>query len=66
MSRLLQIRLALAVIGIVVWGYGLLREEPRVRLVGIVVLALSLVLRFTPKRFREGGAGREEGGEGTS
>ena len=66
MSRLLQIRLALAIIGIVVWGYGLLREEATVRLVGIVVLALSLVLRFIPRRFREEGAGREEGGEGTA
>ena len=52
MSRLLQIRLALAIIGVVVWGYGLLRDEATVRLVGIVVLALSLVLRFTPKRFQ--------------
>lgn len=52
MSRLLQIRLALAIIGIVVWGYGLLKEEATVRLVGIAVLALSLMLRFAPKRFR--------------
>ena len=61
MSRLLQIRLALAIIGVVVWGYGLLRDEATVRLVGIVVLALSLVLRFTPKRFHgNDGSGHSE------
>jgi len=61
-SRLLQIRLALAIIGVVVWGYGLLRDEGTVRLAGIVMLALSLVLRFTPKRFqgREGIGHSEE------
>ena len=52
MSRLLQVRLVLATIGIVAWGYGLLNDEAQVRLVGIAVLALSLVLRFIPKRFR--------------
>jgi len=59
-SRLLQIRLALAIIGVVVWGYGLLRDEGTVRLAGIVVLAFSLVLRFAPRRFREEGAGSSE------
>lgn len=54
MTRLMQVRLALAIVGTVVWGYGLLEDEPRVRLVGIVVLALSLVLRFAPKRFQRG------------
>lgn len=52
MSRLVQVRLVLASVGTIVWGYGLLNDEARVRLVGIVVLALSLVLRFVPKRFQ--------------
>jgi hypothetical protein len=50
-TLILKVRLALAIIGIVVWGYGIAQDEPNVRLVGIAVLALSLVLRFTPKRF---------------
>ena len=50
MTRLMQVRMALAIIGFVVWGYGLARDESQVRLVGIAVLALSLVLRFVPKR----------------
>lgn len=60
MTRFMQVRLGLALIGIVVWGYGLLKDEAQVRLVGIIVLALSLVLRFAPKRLREGGGRSEE------
>lgn len=52
MSRFLQVRVAVALIGVAVWGFGLLRDDERVRLVGIAVLALSLVLRFVPGRFR--------------
>ena len=50
MSRMLQVRVAVAIGGILVWGYGLARDEPQVRLVGIAMLALSLILRFVPKR----------------
>ena len=48
----MQVRLVAAMIGIVVWGYGLARDESTVRLVGIVVLAISLALRFVPRRFQ--------------
>ena len=54
MSRILEIRLALAVIGFGVWGYGLVSDRPNVRLVGIALLAVSLVLRFAPKRMQRG------------
>lgn len=54
MNPFLRVRLALAIIGLIVWGYGLLEDEATVRLVGIVVLALSLVLRFIPRRFQRG------------
>ena len=50
MSRLLQVRLAIAITGIVIWGYGVAADEPRVRLVGIILMAASLILRFMPKR----------------
>ena len=49
----MQVRLAVATIGIVVWGYGLLRDDANVRLAGIIVLAASLLLRFTPRRLRD-------------
>jgi len=42
----------IALIGAVVWGFGVSRDDATVRLVGISVLALSLVLRFVPKRFQ--------------
>ena len=54
MNKFMQLRLVLAVIGIVVWGYGLARDEPNVRLAGIIVLAASLLLRFAPKALRDG------------
>jgi hypothetical protein len=47
---MLKVRVAMAIIGIVIWGYGVAAEHPDVRLVGIAVLALSLALRFLPKR----------------
>jgi hypothetical protein len=50
MTTMMQVRVLLAVIGVIVWGYGMARDEPQVRLVGIALLALSLVLRFFPKR----------------
>jgi hypothetical protein len=50
MTRLMQVRLALAAIGIVIWGYGYSVDNPTLRLVGMAVLALSLVLRFAPKK----------------
>ena len=54
MTKFVQLRLALTAIGIVVWGYGLLRDEANVRLAGIIVLAASLLLRFAPKALRDG------------
>lgn len=52
MTRFLHIRVVIAIIGAIVWGYGVAREDATVRLVGISILALSLVLRFVPKRFQ--------------
>jgi hypothetical protein len=51
-SRYLQVRLALAIIGIIVWGYAVFVDDARLRLVGIVLLAASLILRLVPKRYR--------------
>jgi hypothetical protein len=57
-KRLLLARSALAVIGVVVWGYGYRVDDPNVRLAGIAVLAVSLLLRFVPKRWLEDSSDR--------
>ena len=54
MRRLLLARTVLAAIGVVVWGYGYRVDDANVRLAGIVVLAISLLPRFVPKRWVEG------------
>ena len=53
MTRFQHVRVAVAAIGIIVWGYGLRSDDDRVRLVGIAVLAISLILRFVPKRLQQ-------------
>ena len=59
MRRLLAARAVLAVIGVIVWGYGYRVDDATVRLAGILVLAVSLLLRFLPPRFVETTAERE-------
>lgn len=51
MSRLDNARIALAFIGIVVWGYGQRTDRAETRLAGIGVLVVVLLLRFFPKRW---------------
>lgn len=48
MTRAMQARVAFALIGIGIWGYGYAAANPGLRLVGIALLALSLMLRFVP------------------
>lgn len=52
---LLLARITLAALGVVVWGYGLRVDDSRIRLVGIVALVVSLLLRFVPRRWLEPG-----------
>jgi hypothetical protein len=58
--QLLLARAALAVIGVVVWGYGYRIDDPNVRLAAIVILAVALLLRFVPKRWVGGKEPRDE------
>jgi hypothetical protein len=51
MKRLTIARAVLAAIGVIVWGYGYRTENPRVRLVAIIVLAATLLLRYVPQRW---------------
>jgi len=49
----MQARIAFAAMGVVVWGYGFASGDANVRLAGIVLLALSLILRFVDRRPRK-------------
>ena len=50
MTPLLQLRLALALIGIIIWGYGTRVDSVRLQWVGIGVLVVAFVARFLGPR----------------
>jgi len=45
-----RIQLALASIGLVVWGYGVRADDSRLRWVGIALFAVAAALRFLRNR----------------
>ncbi|MDB4882826.1 MAG: hypothetical protein JWL95_1592 [Gemmatimonadetes bacterium] len=51
MKRLLLARLALTLIGVVVWGYGNSTNQTRFMATGMAILAIALLLRFVPRRW---------------
>jgi hypothetical protein len=66
MRRLLLLRTVLALIGVAVWGWGYRTDDAQARLAGIIILAVTLLLRFVPKRWVETAderAARESKGE---
>jgi hypothetical protein len=53
--RLTLVRAVFAAIAVFVWGYGYRTENASMRLVAIVILAATLLLRYLPARwFGEG------------
>ena len=50
-DRLLQIRLVVAFIGAAAWFVGVRNDHSVSRVVGMVLMAVALLLRFLPKRF---------------
>lgn len=50
-NRLLRIRLAVALVGAAVWFTSVRFDHERGRLVGIVILAVALLLRFVPRQY---------------
>ena len=50
MTALQKVRIAIATGAVIVWGYGYATEDARLRLAGIVLLAIALALRFAPQR----------------
>lgn len=57
MTPATQAKLALALIGVVVWGWAVRVDDARLRVVGIGFLAAAVLLRF----LRPGGARRASG-----
>jgi hypothetical protein len=53
MSRFTRIKIILAGIGLVVLIWGIRVDDSRIRWVGIIVLAASVLMRFVPKRLRD-------------
>ena len=53
MIRSTQIKLGVAAVGLLVWGYGQRVDNAMIRWVGIAFLAAAVVLRFLPKRLRK-------------
>ncbi len=53
MTRLALIKLALAAVGIAVWGYGIRIDDQHVRLAGMIVLVLAVALRLLPRSWRD-------------
>jgi hypothetical protein len=45
-SWLTQLKLGLAIIGLMLWGYGYRVDDGRMRLFGIAFLAVAAILRF--------------------
>ena len=50
-NRLLRIRLGIALVGAAVWFTSVRLDHEGGRLVGIVIFAVALLLRFLPKKF---------------
>lgn len=57
LNPMTSIKVALAAIGICVWAYGYRVDSPRVRWIGIAVLAAAVVLRFIGSRPRSSDEG---------
>ena len=55
MSALTQLKVGLAFIGLVLFGYGIRADSERMRWIGIAFLAAAAVLRFVgPRSSRRG------------
>jgi hypothetical protein len=47
---LTSVKVALAVVGLVVWGYGVRVDDPVLRWVGVALFAGAVLLRFLSRR----------------
>jgi hypothetical protein len=49
-NRLVRLKLALVVIGVIIWVWGYRVDDSYLRIVGIVVLLIAFLLRFVRRR----------------
>ncbi|HEY0994725.1 MAG TPA: hypothetical protein VGD77_01920 [Gemmatimonadaceae bacterium] len=61
MTAVTQAKLALAVIGVVVWGWAVRVDDARLRLIGIGFMAAAVLLRFLKPGGPRRGRREEEG-----
>jgi hypothetical protein len=52
-NRLSLVKLALAAIGVAVWGYGYRADVGRFRIAGMIILGVAVALRFLPGFVRD-------------
>jgi len=53
LGPLSHVKLALAVAGIILFGYGIRADDPRLRWAGIGFLAAAAILRFVGRKRRD-------------
>jgi hypothetical protein len=59
-NRLVRLKLALVVVGVIIWAWGFRVDDSFLRVVGIVVLLIAFLLRFVGWRSRRSEARKEE------
>jgi hypothetical protein len=52
MNTLVRIKLALVVIGLILWFWGYRTDDSYFRIAGIIVLLVAFLLRFVRRRHR--------------
>lgn len=50
MNTLVRLKLALVVIGLIIWVWGYRVDDSYLRIVGIVVLLIAVLMRFVGRR----------------
>ena len=54
MNTLVRLKLALVVIGLIIWAWGSRVDDSYLRIVGIVVLLIAVLMRFVgPRRAKQ-------------
>ena len=61
MSTLVRVKLALVVIGLIVWFQGYRTDDSWLRVTGIIVLLIAFLLRFVGRRRPGRDDGEKEG-----
>jgi hypothetical protein len=49
--QLILLRIILGAVGVAVWGYGYRTDDANLRLAGMMILVVTLLLRWVPKRW---------------